>query len=143
MPPPRTIDDLSEVSVLGMTHREASQNGYIEFRQHGVVNHTEGVRDGKCWLLLPERVCLWGNLESLEVVSRTASLRTPEKEEPKARGRTFPYLDGYWQAYQIWMVTESLWEWKKVTFLASDAIAESLPSDGSTLHGTLSKDGYI
>jgi hypothetical protein len=135
MQPPKTIDDLPKFLVSDVTHGEPSETGYIDFKLHGVFDQTVGVREGRCWLLLPERNCLVGDLESLNVAARIATFNTSEKEELKAKGRTFPYLAGYWNAYHVWMVTEPQWKWKEVTFLPSDAIAERLPADDSTVGG--------
>jgi hypothetical protein len=135
MQPPKTIDDLPKFHVLDVTHGEANETGYIDFKLHGVFDQTEGVREGRCWLLLPERDCLIGDLESLDAAARTATFNTSEKVEPKAKDRTFPYLDGYWQAYHVWMVTEPQWKWREVTFLPSDVNAERLPADDSTVGG--------
>src|SRR5208282_6829471 len=135
MEPPKTIDDLPKFLVLDVTHGEPNETGYIDFRLHGIFDQTEGVREGRCWLLLPERDCLIGDLEFFDAAARTAKFIASEKEEPKAKDQTFPYLDGYWQAYHVWMVTEPQWKWKEVTFQPSAVIAERAPADGTTVGG--------
>ena len=106
MQPLKTIDDLPQFHILDVVADESNQNGYTEFELHGVFNQTEGVRKGRCWLLLPERDCLIGDLESFDAAARTATFVTSEKQELKVKDRTFSYLDGCWQAYHVWMVTE-------------------------------------
>jgi hypothetical protein len=135
MQPPKTITDLPQFRVLDVSPSEPDENGYIDSKLSGVFNQSEGVREGKCWLLLPERNCLFGNLESFDPAARTATLMTSEKEYPKVKDQTFPTLDGYWQAYHVWMVTEPQWIWKELTFLPSDVKVERNPANGPTVGG--------
>ena len=135
MQPPKSINDLPQFRVLDVSHSEPDENGYIDSKLSGVFNQSEGVREGKCWLLLPERNCLFGNLESFDPAARTATFMTSGKEFPKVKGRKFPILDGYWQAYHVWMVTEPRWKWNEVAFQPGDAKAEWIPANGPTVGG--------
>ena len=135
MQSPKTINDLPQFCVLDVTHGEPDENGYIDSKLSGVFNRSEGVREGNCWLLLPERNCIFGNLESFDPVARTATFMGSEKEYPSLKDQTFPILDGYWQAYHVWMVAEPQWKWKEVPFLPSDVKVERIPANGPTLGG--------
>lgn len=130
--PPKTINDLPQFRVLNVAHGEPNEDGYADFKLDGVFNQIDGVQEGRCWLRLLDRNCLFGDLISSDPGLRAATFITSQSVEPKAKDQAFPYLDGYWQAYHVWMVTEPLWKWKEVTFQPSDAIAERVPADGST-----------
>src|ERR1051326_3893401 len=48
------------------------------------------------------------------------------KAVPALVGRGFPYLDAYWQAYHVWMVTDENQSWQEIIFQASDAVSDTL-----------------
>jgi hypothetical protein len=104
----------------GKTH----STGYIDFELQGTLDRLDGVTEGRCWLLLPERNCLIGDLSFVDPEAKTATFFTSEESVLSLTGSSLPYLDGRWQAYHVWMVVEPEWIWEKVLFQAVDATAE-------------------
>lgn len=125
----KTIRDLPHFLVTNVRPGQPRVDEYLSFDLSGTFDKIDGVREGRCWLLLPERDCLICDLESLDAIKRTAVLRTSEPSEPAVLGSSLPYVDGFWQAYHIWMVTEPEWIWEKATFRALDAFGRRFESD--------------
>lgn len=122
----KTIEDLPHFAVSSIERGERRQPvaDYVEFKIHGKFDHLNGVREDRCWLLLPQRDCLVGDLESLDWHARTAVFATFEKSPPELVGRKLPYVYGYWQAYHVWMVTEPSWVWKPELLQRGEVVVE-------------------
>lgn len=134
----RKIEDLPHFAVSSIERgdKRYSAADYVEFKLRGTFDHLTGVREERCWLLLPGRDCLIGDLESLDSQARTAVFSTFEKSLPDLVNRKLPYVDGYWQAYHVWMVTEPSWEWKRTLRERGDVAAEVFESETSqTIQG--------
>ena len=129
----KTVEDLPHFAVSSVERGDKRHPAaeYDEFKLHGTFDQLSGVREGRCWLLLPRRDCLIGDLESLDSHARTAVFVTFEKSLPGLVGRQLAYADGYWQAYHVWMVTEPSWGWIRILRERSDVIAEVFESETS------------
>jgi hypothetical protein len=133
---PKHLEDLPQFLVSRIKQGEVGPNGYIPFELFGTFNHLDGVREGRCWLLLPDKQSLIGDLASLNHKTNTAVYQTSEKVMSALSGSRLPYLDGYWQAYHIWMVMDAGHSWQEVIFRATDAVSFSCEGgDGSKLRG--------
>jgi hypothetical protein len=104
-----------------------------EPRLSGEFNHLRSVREGRSWLYAGNEHSLIGDLVALEHTSKQASFIAPfwEPESPIQVGSTVPWLDGYWQAYDITMIVGANARWQRVEFAASDAQHFNL----NTAHG--------
>ena len=122
MSSPKTIRDLPHFSVAEIVPGQKRRDEYLSFELKGRFDKLDGVRDGRCWLLLPERNCLIGDLEELDQIAGTSVYKTCTESEPPVLGSALPYVDGYWQAFHVWMVAEPLWIWEKTEFQLSDAV---------------------
>jgi hypothetical protein len=136
MLPPKRLADLPHFLVKGVKEVGADSEGYVCVDLSGVFDKLEGVRDGRCWLLLPGEKNFIGDLSSLDPNTKTALYRTFDKTVPNLVGRMLPYLDGYWQAYHVWMVTDPERLWEELTFSTSDAVSFTAEGgDGRKLNG--------
>jgi hypothetical protein len=122
--PRKRIDDLPHFSIRSF-ETERSRDAESVFSLLGVLDTLQGVRRGRCWLLVPERQHLIGDLELLDRSTCTASFRGSGPAVPSV-GASFAYLNGYWQARQLWMVNGPHSAWQKLVFQASDAVADSI-----------------
>jgi hypothetical protein len=134
MPRPKKIDDLPHLLVAEVKEDGVDSDGYVQLNLLGVFDRLDGVRRGRCWLLLPEQQGLISELTSLDPKTKAGNCRTWMKTVPALVGRGFPYLDAYWQAYHVWMVTDENQSWQEIIFQASDAVSDTLEgSDGQKL----------
>ncbi len=125
----KRLEDLPHFHVSGTKQGDTHPTGYIDFELSGTFDRIDGITEGRCWLLLPERDCLIGDLKSLDPEARTAIFFTSEESIPNLAGSSLPYLDGRWQAYHVWMVIEPEWIWNRVLFQAKDASARRFEAD--------------
>jgi hypothetical protein len=133
---PKQLEDLPHFMVSGVKRGEVASDGYIPLELSGAFDTLEGIREGRCWLLLPGKQSLIGDLTSLNPDTRTALCLTSEKAVPDVLGRSLPYLDGFWQAYHVWMVTDANQPWQEVVFHSSDAVSFSCEGgDGRKIRG--------
>lgn len=133
---PKRLGDFPHFRVTGVDEGTRDSDGYIPLELSGAFDTLEGVREGRCWLLLSDKQSLIGDLASLDSDAKTALYRTSEKTVPEVLGRNLPYLDGYWQAYHVWMVTDANQPWQELVFHSSDAVSFSCEGgDGRMLRG--------
>jgi len=125
----KRVEDLPHFLVTGIQKAESHNTGYAEFELLGVFDKVDDVREGRGWLLLPERKCLIGDLISLDLAAKTAVFLTAERPDPDVVGAKLPFLDGYWQAYHVWMVVEPRWSWMPVIFQARDAVGRRFQAE--------------
>jgi hypothetical protein len=126
---PRTINDLPQFRVSAMRQGETSDSGRTDFELAGLFDRTEGVNEGRCWLLLPRKDTLidfTGELRFLEAGTGAAVYQTTEKPMPDLVGLTLAYLGPQWEPYHVWMVTEPKWRWDRKVFHALDATARKM-----------------
>ena len=119
----KTIENLPHLLVTTIKRGEIDATGYAGYELSGVFDTLEGVRGGRCWLLLSDRNCLIGDLTLIDKDARAAVFVTSRCEtiQPEVLHSRLPYLDGFWQAYHVWMVTEPEWRWQRMTFKPEDA----------------------
>jgi len=123
--PPTQIQDLPHFLVSSVKQGERhAATGRTTFKIRGTFDKSSGVREGRCWLLLPERDCLIGDLESLDPESGTGVFIYYEEPRQDLVGAKLPYVDGYWQAYHVWMVAEPSWAWSKARLQGNQVLAE-------------------
>jgi len=118
------VEDMPQFHVSETKQGKTHSTGYIDFELQGTLDRLDGVTEGRCWLLLPERNCLIGELSFVDPEAKTATFFTSEESVLSLTGSSLPYLDGRWQAYHVWMVVGPEWIWEKVLFQAVDATAE-------------------
>jgi len=88
----------------------------IDFELRGNFDRTDGVHEGRGWLLLPERESLVGDVKFLDLDARVAVFVTAERWIPNLRGTSVPYLPGRWKPYHVWMTIEPGWVWNRILF---------------------------
>jgi len=102
---------------------ESDGNDYILI---GSFNHVLGIRNNSGWLYNIESWKDSGSvtIESLqEINSRHVKLSLYDNEyisifQP---GRVFPYIDGYWQPWDIEIIIDEFSNWNKIDFKPTDA----------------------
>jgi hypothetical protein len=67
---------------------------------------------------------LIGDLVSLDIEAGTAIFLMYEEPALDLSGRKLPYVDGYWQAYHVWMVTDPSWLWSRERLERRQVFAE-------------------
>jgi hypothetical protein len=117
----------------------------------GQFEELRGVREGLSWLLPREERSVVGRTENLLPTRRTATFRVHRSDwDPSIRiGRVLPWLDGYWDVRQIWLVLDRRRHWTLRPFVESDArvlewkgrraigpVDQAVP-EGATTSGTL------
>lgn len=95
----------------------------------GRFDITKGVSAGRCWLLLPERSALIGDVSGSDLETGSAMFDSVDKTSPSLIGQKLPYLSAYWQAYHVWMVLDGAAGWKRIVYQAVDAIGSSFTTD--------------
>jgi hypothetical protein len=133
---PKKLDDFPQFLVASVQEGSAAPDGYVSLELSGTFDKLDGVREGRCWLLLPGKRSFIGDLSSLDPNAKTAVYQTSEKAVPPLVGCRLPCLDGYWQAYHVWMVTDADQSWQKLIFQPSNAVSFSCEGgDGRKLTG--------
>lgn len=133
---PKKIDDLPQFKVSAVRHGENRDGGRIDFELAGIFDRTEGVNEGRCWLLLPRKDVLidfTGELKSLEAGTGAAVYQTSEEPTPDVVGLALAYLGPQWAPYHVWMVTQSEWRWDRKLFHALDATARKIEGKGVSI----------
>jgi hypothetical protein len=90
----------------------------------GAFSTREGVRDNRGWLYRGEQGSIIADLvgdrrDEDDVVM--LSVFTEDLAPDVQRGAVFPWLDSYWQPYQLAMVLASVERWERRRFLATPA----------------------
>jgi hypothetical protein len=125
VPTSKKFQDLPHFVVSSVERGEPQPGtGHTEFKVHGRFDQTSGVREGRCWLLLADRDCLIGDLASLDLDEGTATFLMFEEHATDLTGRRLPYVDGYWRAYHVWMVTDPSWRWSRKRLKHRHVVAE-------------------
>jgi hypothetical protein len=120
---PKSFRDLPQFVVTSISNGESSPNGYTPYELTGTFDSLGSVRLGRCWLLLPTLYGLIGDLEELNHESRRGLFHTSEKSQPCDVGASLAYVNGYWDASLIKMVVQPEWDWQKIVYATSDAVA--------------------
>ncbi|MGH9565237.1 MAG: hypothetical protein ACRD4F_19080 [Candidatus Angelobacter sp.] len=104
----------------------------------GHFDSVKGVAAGRCWLLLPERHALIGDMEKFDAQTNFAIFNSADDCSHVVIGQKMPYLSGYWQAYHVWMILDDS-PWDKVCFQVVDAVSESFTAEDGKSYRKLSK----
>lgn len=140
----KTLEDFPKFVVTGMHRGTTSDAGYTSFELQGSFDRRlEGpfeqiVGDAVprwFWLLFDQRGYLTPMLESFDKEAGTAILSCQEKEEPRVVGLELAYLSPYWQAFNVWMVLDPTWGWRREQFKGTDAVAEDYESKDASIVG--------
>jgi len=125
---PKTLDDFPSFTVTHVRRGETSPTGYTEFGVEGTFERFSQIKGIECtwfWLLIGENDCLCAQIKSLDKDTGAAVVTCDRQEMPDILGEKLFYLSPYWQAFNVWMVMDPEWGWKKVRFHAVDAVAEN------------------
>ncbi|MGA3348307.1 MAG: hypothetical protein ABSC33_04740 [Candidatus Sulfotelmatobacter sp.] len=130
----KLISDLPRFSV-GAVRGYEDEHATIEVT--GQFDRPEAVREGMCWLLLPDKENYYGELFSFKLETKIGKFRTHVKSPPRFDGRTFYHLSAYWQAYHVWMVMDASLSWQKLIFQSFDAVSDRIEAaTGKDLRGS-------
>src|SRR4051794_24198555 len=89
---------IGDLPHFGITQVDAAAG---QVRLAGTFTTLAGVREGRCWLLMPDHSII-GDLADVHTSAKSASFMTPETVAAQIPlGASFPWLDGYWQAYLV------------------------------------------
>lgn len=125
---PKTLDDFPYFTVTHVRRGETSSIGYTEFELGGTfgkLNQIKGIESAWFWLLIGEQDCLCAQVRSLDKDTGAALVTCDRQKMPDILGEKLFYLSPYWQAFNIWMVLDPGWGWKRTQFHAVDAVAET------------------
>lgn len=95
----------------------------------GRFDVSKGVDAGRCWLLLPGRTALIGDVSGFDPETGSATFNSADETNASLVGQKLPYLSAYWQAYHVWMVLDGASGWDKVGYQAVDAIGDAFATD--------------
>jgi hypothetical protein len=124
MSKPKTLDHFPQFIVSAVRRGATSDTGYTRFELDGRFDRSiEKIDPHWFWLLIGKKDCLCASLKSLDEETRAATVTCDEHEEPTIVGQTLAYLSPYWQAFNVWMVLDPNWGWKKKQFQGADAVA--------------------
>jgi hypothetical protein len=89
----------------------------------GFFNHLNGVRAGRSWLYAGVDSSVIGDLTELERETRRAAFVAPfwNPASPVQMASDVPWIDGYWQPYQIAMIIDADAHWERTLFVPSPA----------------------
>jgi hypothetical protein len=119
----RTLQDFPEFIVTDIRDEGPITNGYNNYTLVGTFTSRNGVRLGRGWLILPNLRGLIGDLEELNQDTLRGVFTTMYDALPCEVGTSLVLIDGYWDAELIKSVLQPEWEWQKVVFSPSDAVA--------------------
>ena len=125
---PKTLNEFPYFAVASVRRGETSPMGYTEFEVEGTFERFNEIKRTECtwfWLLIGEHDCLCAQIRSLDKDTGAAVVTCDREKMPDIVGEKLFYLSPYWQAYNIWMVLDREWGWKKIQFHAVDAVAEN------------------
>lgn len=135
-PKRKTLETFPKFIVAAVRRGETSATGYTEFELEGHFDRIIADIDSHWfWLLIGEHDCLCASVVSLNKETGAANLTCDEKDEPLVEGQALAYLSPYWQAFNIWMVLDPNWGWKRTQFQGVDAIAEDYEADEISIVG--------
>jgi hypothetical protein len=126
----KQLKDLPHFRVEAVKRLRTHDGETVDFEIRGTLDRINGVCEGSCWLLLPERGCLMADLNFEDVGAKKARLVTLQQTIPSLIGLSAPYLSGRWEPYHVWMVIEPEWIWSRAFFQVSDAMARSCQEEG-------------
>jgi hypothetical protein len=132
----RTISDLPHFKVSVIRRCEGGDDGHTDFELAGVFDRTEGVNEGRCWLLIPREEVLidfTGELKFLEAGTGAAVYQTSEEPMSYLVGLALAYLGPQWEPYHVWMVSQPSWKWDRRVFHALDATARKTEGNGVSI----------
>ena len=111
------LADFPQFSVDAVQERDG------EVRLSGRLSHLRGVRAGRSWLYAGVDASIIGDLEALDHKTGIAVFTTSDwaLRKPVVAGVSFPWVDGYWQAYQIAMIVEPGHPWAHSVFVPGPA----------------------
>jgi hypothetical protein len=141
---PKTLEDLPKFVATTVCRGTTSEDGYTSFELEGSFDRILESTFDKIiadaiprwfWLLFGERGCLCPMLKSFDREASTAILTCQEKEEPRVVGLELAYLSPYWQAFNVWMVLDPSWGWRREQFKGTDAVAEDYESKDVSIVG--------
>jgi hypothetical protein len=78
---------------------------------------------------------LIGDLESFDPEPLTAIFIDYEEPRQDLVGLKLSYVDGYWQAYHVWMVAEPSWPWSRLRLEGRQVAAEVFQTKESQTFG--------
>jgi aminoglycoside 6'-N-acetyltransferase I len=107
-----TLSDLAQFSVSEIAE---SSNGAL---LRGRFSHLRSVREGRSWLYVGIDASLIGDLTDLDASTGHATFVAPFWKPTSAvqPGVVVPWVDGYWQAYQIAMIIDPSSHWQRTRF---------------------------
>jgi hypothetical protein len=132
----KTINDLPHFKVSAIRQGETRDSGQADFELAGVFDQTNGVNEGRCWLLLNGKdvlIALTGDLRFLEAGAGAAAYQTSEESMPDVVGSALAYLCPPWEPYHVWMVAKPTWKWNRTVFHAIDASARKVEGNGVSI----------
>lgn len=125
---PKTLNDFPYFVVTSVRRGQTSPLGYTEFELEGTfgrLNQIRGIESTWFWLLIGEHDCLCAQVRSLDKDTGAALVTCDREKMPNILGEKLFYPSPYWQAFNIWMVLDAKWGWKRVQFQTVDAVAVS------------------
>jgi hypothetical protein len=111
------LADLPQFNVDTVQERDG------EVRLSGRLSHLRGVRAGRSWLYAGIDASIIGDLEIVDHATANAVFITSDRvlAERVTAGASLPWVDGYWQAYQIAMIVDPGHPWAHTVFAHGSA----------------------
>jgi hypothetical protein len=107
---------LSDLAHFCISQLDVTSDGAV-FR--GDFTHLRGVRKGRSWLYAGVAESLIGDLADLDTATGVGTFVAPfwKSTNSVQAGSAVPWIDGYWQAYQIAMIIADESDWQRTRFV--------------------------
>ena len=116
MSSPTSLADLPDFTVAGIVGTPH------DLRLQGRFSRVELVRQGSCWLRMPDGFPFYATVTALDTGTGLGTLESTDELPPAlAVGGRFPLIDGYWGLNEVNTILDREHQWSRVTFEALDA----------------------
>jgi hypothetical protein len=140
---PKRLEDLPQFMIREIKAGIIDPDGYGHFTLIGNFDRLDGVVfDPWCWLLLKDNDCLCGNLQVVDKDSRECTFQTTRQELPAKVGQSLAHLSPYWQAFNVWMVLDPKWGWRRMKVVDVGVEVENKPVTEETRVGRRRLTGW-
>ena len=117
-----TLADLPQFTISAVEFGEGDWAKIAgKFNSNNFIDRLR-LRNGRGWLYVSCSESIIGDVTGFEESSLAAVFEAEVPKDRFAPGQTFPFLDGYWNAYQVAMVLDGTNHWDRVEFHPSGAV---------------------
>jgi len=140
---PKRLEDLPQFTIKEIKSGQVGPDGYGHYTLTGVFDKIKGIDFSMwCWLLLPGNDCLCGHLQIADEGSREYTFHTMRQEMTAKVGQSLAHLSPYWQAFNVWMVLDPNWGWRRMKVAEAKVEVQNKPVTEETWVGRKKVTGW-